>query len=742
MAKIKFLLETKNLGPLVSLREQHETDSLKIGIYANNGTGKTFFSRALRLLNNHDSETLTTDKLLTLHQNEGAFYVNISNPQDGAKPQRTVDIKLKRGFPATIINNTDYIFHVFNSDYVVENLEAHKYSPNGNIDGYILGKINIDLTKEKMSLVSVTEQLDKAIKNIETSIAQKKVELDNLGISKNTNEYRYLSYRNLYESYECKEAESFTELKKLHHNLKSMPDDLPDIPTLSFNFDVDFLTEIQELLQTPYTLSEIAEQFKEKVKNKQAFITQGIELQKSDPQVCPFCEQLLGDKALDLIDLYNKYLDDTEAKIISQINQVISRLKHLQDSLNDNYSKCLKIKSNHFEPVKKYIPSYTKEFLLLPDAQILDDAFAVIEEFLGNKKQNIDKADFASTIPVKTVTDYIARIGKLKEQCNKEIAELNDKKNHTKKEKLSLNRRLCNALYIKIQDDQRQNLLQIKELEESNRRLQQEIIEKENQAKISKKEKVVESLKLFLNLFFKDKYTFDKDNFCIKFLDTSLGSNASDILSDGEKSIVSFCYYLASTHTIVSTEEDYNKIFFIIDDPISSLDFHYVYSVAQVVRTLGTIFSIESNVRFIILTHNLEFMSILIRNQIVPRRYFLTTNSLKPLRKELIMPYESHLRDISDVAGIKLPSHTTPNSIRHVLETIQRFECPHKSLEAYVNEIPELDGNEFIYSLVQDLSHGIVRNQKPYAEEMIKDGCAAVISFVKRKFEGQVASLS
>jgi len=107
-------------------------------------------------------------------------------------------------------------------------------------------------------------------------------------------------------------------------------------------------------------------------------------------------------------------------------------------------------------------------------------------------------------------------------------------------------------------------------------------------------------------------------------MDESLSDNATQVLSDGEKGIVAFCYYLATVHTIIETEDDYEKLFFVIDDPISSMDFNYVYRVAQSIRHINKHFGIESRqVRFIILTHNFEFMNLLMRNNIINQKYIL-----------------------------------------------------------------------------------------------------------------------
>ena len=87
---------------------------------------------------------------------------------------------------------------------------------------------------------------------------------------------------------------------------------------------------------------------------------------------------------------------------------------------------------------------------------------------------------------------------------------------------------------------------------------------------------------------------------------------------------------MAETHKKVEKEADYQKLFFVIDDPISSLDFHYVYSVAQIIKRLNddSRFPIGQRLRFLILTHNIEFMSILIRNKIIDGRFILEKSNI------------------------------------------------------------------------------------------------------------------
>lgn len=206
--------------------------------------------------------------------------------------------------------------------------------------------------------------------------------------------------------------------------------------------------------------------------------------------------------------------------------------------------------------------------------------------------------------------------------------------------------------------------------------------------------------------------------------------------------IVAYCYYLASTHLHINREDDYGKLFFIIDDPVSSMDFHFVYAVAGSLRDIKAHFGITTYDRMWVFTHNLEFYSIVARNHIINNAYIMRQGKIEPLKHQLLMPYENHLKDIVEIAsGIQQPSHTTGNSIRHVLETVCRFEYPEKNLETYITENEILGNNSCIFTLCQDLSHGPVRNQPPYSHEVIIEACKIVVEFMKSKYQGQIDAL-
>ena len=140
-------LDVDNIGPHFGDKKitfSDEVDSNKAIFFASNGTGKSFISRAFRLTS-AEKQTEIADDLLTLGQAKGNLAFQIIKCTN----EKKLSIAIARGKAPVIQNDTGLIFHVFNSDFVEENIKPKHYTPDGNIEGYILGKTHIDLTEEK-----------------------------------------------------------------------------------------------------------------------------------------------------------------------------------------------------------------------------------------------------------------------------------------------------------------------------------------------------------------------------------------------------------------------------------------------------------------------------------------------------------------------------------------------------------------------------------------------------------------
>ncbi|TCN61045.1 hypothetical protein D0809_03970 [Flavobacterium circumlabens] len=742
MAKnITFELSTVNLGPHEALNTKIQISSLEMGIYANNGTGKTFLSRAFRLISKEELETTDSNKLLTIGKNDGSFKLKITNT---AEPSvvRELEFSINREkIPNISKNTTGYIFRVFNDDYIRENLEGLKYKPSGEIEGYILGKEKIDLTKEKDELEKIKKELEIKGKELNGKVSKAIKDLDDLSIRKNTGDYQNINFNNLFNpSFNVTETEKFSDLITKHNQLKSLPDNLQDLRNSSYLKKTTTTYDIIVFLDQVFTKSTIADDFKTKIKNKQEFIETGIKILDRSANDCPFCEQNLEEDALKLIDQYLEYLSETEALQIKKANDLSIQL-HAEKKEYEEILKSFKNIEIEYLKNQKYIPSLSNINLKeLKELKILDSDYTIINNEIEKKKLDISisLSNENTKKAIENIQLWIQNQNEIIQENSLIIKSFNDKKNNISSEKLDLNKRLCRARFNELKKTEAEKITDINNCKSKIKTLEEDILKKEQNEKISKKQKVVETFTELLTKFFGSKYSFDDKTFCLKFKNHLLESNASDVLSNGEKSIVAFCFYIAETHKFINKEEDYNKLFFIIDDPISSQDFHFVYATSQIIRTLNKLFNIQ-RLRLIILTHNLEFMSIIIRNKIIDQKFILINNKLETLGNELIMPYKEHLRDIYEISqGTKNPSHTTPNSLRHILETINRFIAPDIELNAFCERIDDFAENEFLYSLMHDGSHGVIRLQKPYTDQMIKGGCDVVANYVLKDFAGQI----
>lgn len=736
-----FNLTARNIGPLRALSSKQKINSCKIGVFANNGSGKTFLSRMFRLASTGEYEQEQLNNLLTINEKSGHFLFELKSPdEDGRVRKFSVDVT--RNMPAPVItNDSGYLFHVFNSDYVRENIEVREYAPDGNVEGYILGKGNIDLSKEKKELALLEETQRALIEELKATIENERGKLNGLGIRKNLGEYKAFCYENFTNDFKVAETLSFSRLTELHNCLKAMPDDLPDVIPMPFLPELPDFVGIKSLLHKAYSRSNLAENFVAKVKEKQAFIEQGLKL--NDKSECPFCEQPYSVQASELIGKYNDYLSDEEARVVSQCSAKIKELNSTQGNVEQCVAKAFQ-SSLDFEKKKKYIPSAQEQ--VLSNMSLLENFYGSMEalgQLLADKALRIDDVDFEFGNIQRDVESFFTTCESILSENTAKISKFNDQKNNVQVEKRKLDRRLCRALFLETMGSLGTKLRDVSSQRVEIERLRLEIEQREAQVRVEKRKRVANSLTRFLDLFFDGKYRFDEKEFHITFEGVALGQKITSVLSDGEKSIVAFCHYLAETHVHLVREEDYRKLFFIIDDPISSLDFHYVYAVAQVIRKIEDYFDLKGHPRFMVFTHNIEFMSILSRNKIVQQRFVLSGGNISQLNEHLIMPYEAHLRDVHAVARESaLPKHTTPNSIRHVLETISRFDAPRAKLEDYFEKCEELQGNEFVYSLMHDGSHGMIRTDKAYTDDMIQRGCEAVVKFIENKFEGQIAHVA
>lgn len=750
-SKIKINIECQNIAPLEKLQREFHLGSLKMGIFANNGCGKTFISRLFRLID-HSNQNLNfdkndccpTDSLIRFGCNFGHFVFKITDKEGVVIEDISFDIKEKN---IPILPNSHYLYHVFNQDYVEENIRVLNYEKNSDIQGYILGKANIDLTNDENNLkkikddgVVLREQIEKIIQTYLTKT------IDSIRDIKRLQEYKDLlnieAILNSVNQEKCSCDKTVDELLTDYNKVKSIPENLEDISLIdNVSIDTDFIQTIVSDLDKQYNLSSFADEFKAKIKSKQNFIEEGVRLFKDNH--CPFCEQELSSNSLALIDNYTQFLTDSESQTIKQFQSYSEQLQKFIFLLSSVENKVNQRASLYNEYKTKYIPTLENDNL--DSIAIITSIKDGIQNVLDATNKKIEAINISIQISddvIQNIKKHAMTLSKLIESNNKKIQTLNQKKNKIGEENKNIRKAICKSTYIHLVELCIKDILKIQELRKEYKKLNDDISKRKEAEKVSKKKKVYETIKDVLDYFFAGKYTLEEDDFHLIFNSTTLNKGqVKRVLSEGEKNIIAFAYYLGDVHLKIEKEDDYKNLFFVIDDPISSMDFTYVYTMSGVIRDIKQILKKLDKEKFIILTHNNDFMRILCANNIVEKKLLLRNNELVDFNENFTVPYISHLIDIYKIArkGEKA-NHTTANSIRHIIETLTKFqniEVSNASIAEYIKDNIPNDKKSYIF--INDLSHGGWRNeQAPLRDEDYKEVCETIITHIETLFPKQI----
>lgn len=749
--KITTIIKCQNIAPIENLTREIKSSSLKMGVFANNGSGKTFLSRLFRLTEKQDEITLDengkspTDKLLTFGKSSGTFSFKITDKDGNVKDD--FNISVTKGQTPTI-PDTKYLYHTFNHDYVEQNIRALGYEKDSDIQGFILGKVNIDLKDDEDNLAKIEKEGKALSEQVEKEINDYLNEkINNIANIKRLSEYAYLKPNEIFQGIDkdlYDVSKNIDELFADYNKIKSVPENLVDIETIDrINIDIETLNEIKKNLGEEFSLSSLAEDFKQKIKSKQIFIETGMALLSvTESNACPFCEQKLQETALSLIDSYNKYLNDTEAKTIKQFRTNLELLSDIIASLKTTENINSKRINSFNEYKTKYIPTSKEIELGSLNVEEAQNAIQALIKIVDEKIKDISKPISVENSIIENIEKHQTLLNGIIDLNNEQIEIINNRKNRIGEENKTVRKEICKCTYNHLVETHRTNIKNISQLREKWKTLDVEIKKKREQQKVSKKGKVASTIKVVLNYFFSDKYTLDEETFRLIFYKNALEKDqAKDVLSEGEKNIVAFAYYIGDTHLKVEREDDYEKLFFIIDDPISSMDFTHVYTLCGVIRDISKIIDKLKRERMIIFTHNNDFMRVLTANNIVDKKLLLKKGELKDFNNNLTVPYINHLMDVYNIARKnEVANHTTANSIRHIIETLTKFQNVDISKDGIAEYIKRNIPNDTkSYTLINDLSHGGWRSeQSPITEDDYKDVCETIIKHIEKDFKGQI----
>ena len=408
---------------------------------------------------------------------------------------------------------------------------------------------------------------------------------------------------------------------------------------------------------------------------------------------CPFCQEETLTETL--VANIKNYFDGAYEKDIKDLKS----LKDEYENLEDIFAK----------------DNFIKDFLDKEQKLSMEKKFNALN---GIFKKNINKINEKISNPRNDIkllssSDILMEINKEVGVINSIIDSFSEKIENKEREKERLKNNFWEVLrkqydpIIKIFQKRVEELNEEKgKAEKEKKSLEKAIGEqdssiKENQKKVTNIDRVIEFInKHFLDFGIQDfKIVKHEDDKYKVQRDGETGTEFKSF-SEGEKTVISFLYFVEKCKGKEDQEDTKEKII-VIDDPISSLSHMYVYNVSQVIKK---VFFTEQNNFFqiFILTHNLYFFNEMIKQSKQsgnPSKLFrsfknTTSSYIEKMEKtEIQNEYQSYW---SIVKGSEYENSMpiVANAMRNIIEYFFAFIDKSESINNIFQK-PELDDNKY-----------------------------------------------
>ncbi|SHG48585.1 Wobble nucleotide-excising tRNase [Salegentibacter echinorum] len=558
-------------------------------------------------------------------------------------------ISLEDSTDVTQVNFTTHskTVRVFNEDFIEDNLKFI-FDPNESVEAFaILGEGNNEIEKEiedlKKDLGSNKEDSEtgfyKDLKTLKTlhetaknSYSDAEESLNKHLKNKATGQPNGIKYQSKYEEVnyninklkldiESVKTDSYQPLNEQEESQaenvlkEETKDEIPKLESLNLRFS-EFQTKASELVNRKIGQSDkIQELAKDAVLNR--WVKEGKELHQDNRNICSFCNNPISEERWGELD---KHFDEESDKLEKDINDLVSQIDDEKELL-DEYVIFTK---------DQIYSKFRGDFYSTKDSYITDvenyiSSLELIKKQLISKKKNIlnhqvftDVDDFSAD--VENTKDKLEEI---RTNSNEYSSKLDSDQNEAKK-KLRLK-----EVHDFINDIRYDDLiteldsLAEKEKNERNKKdAKQDKIDKllknisEKQKELKDESKGADKVNEYLNDHFGHEFLTMK---AIEFEDEETGNDIYRFeirregkkayhLSEGEKSLIAFCYFVAKLQDIATKEK--NPIIW-IDDPISSLDGNHIFFIYSLLKI--KIYNSKDFEQIFISTHNLNFFKYLQR---------------------------------------------------------------------------------------------------------------------------------
>jgi wobble nucleotide-excising tRNase len=739
-----------------------ELEGLNI-LYGSNASGKTTLSRIIQILENVKDNN-------THNYNLSEFYEDYDVKITFAN-EKVIEINKNKQFISQL-SSIDSNFRVYNADFIKDNFSVF-YNKSGNITPFVgIGKsdkenqerilaINQELGDDENGLIKDLKNKEETYKQQQNYLVKKNQNFDNsltniARVIRNSSKFHKPSYTRDNLKKDSNDNKNFVLLEQnqideyetiLQSEIKKQLDEI-NLVEQSFSIEGVF-----ELCKTVITPSKIIESLKNDSEMSN-WVEQGIKLHRNNGlNTCSFCNNSMEQLRFDELDQHFTQ----ESNILKQkITHKITEIKSYKDKLqNISYIKeqFEKILQEEFEKQQNICNTYMNNYKKLLDRfiQSLEDKQKNLYD-ITNINIDID----LKNILINELNCSIMEINKIIKQHNDNILNINNRKDEAREK---LFKHTVVSEMNKIYYDDTSSSIEIlngelstyktekNEVETRIKLLQQE--KKDIEEKFSSLSLAKDSINEYLKKYFSRynlKIDIDIEN---KHFIVKRNADHANHLSEGECSLISFCYFLAK----IKTELDNNSNLIIwIDDPISSLDNNNIFSLFRLIQDI-----ISQYKQLFISTHNLEFLKYLKRLDIpkggVKTERFIIEKSKDTAKISKMPKYlENCLTEFNylfeQIYNCATNSdyddyYNFGNNLRKFLECYLYFKYPNldKDLDKYKKFFG--DDASAINRLANEQSHLPLTDRLFYSTTLVemKECAKKVINKIKEKDEEQYEAL-
>lgn len=489
----------------------------------------------------------------------------------------------------------------------------------------------------------------------------------------------------------------------------------------NFNFTL-FLENTKKLLSKVVSVSNILDEYKDSP-DKINWIKHGVDIHGDNPEKCVFCGNSIDSDLIKNLKLaFSDELRSLENQLVLQNNRIKSEIQKLDAIPNINKEDYFKDSVSDIQNINKEIENNTdnrKRVLEILESKISEKQRDIFSKIEINDLNWIDFSEIQVEID-SLYDDTIKQIEQFEDRKTKSLDFL--RRYYIVKEFPVPEFTKLSQEVDQLQEDMEKINLEQKILNEEKEKFEKDISELEDSLK--SESEAVKRINMILqnSLAHSEMSLKSVDDEEGIYFEVSRNEERAYNLSEGEKSLIAFAYYITRLESL-STEEKSKTILF-IDDPVSSLDENNIFYIYNLIFCL---LKKKEFLQYFLSTHNLDFLKY--TNRFSNKKDYYLIEKIKEAEN---IPSKSYIKNLPNYLSNKVTEfvflfeqiyrvatenedknnfsvfYNFPNNGRKFIETLLYFKYPDYNTNND-NKIINYFGDEnapFIQRINNEYSHG------------------------------------